>query len=74
MSKLDILNEGREQGMLRKYMPDGMTIRSLEETAGYTRRHLDNLVYHDWNVTVEHVRNYAGALGIEPIKLLEGIL
>ena len=56
-----------------RYKPKNMGIGKIESRAGYTQSHLFMLMYQNSNVTVEHARNYAKALGVPPLALLEGM-
>ena len=56
-----------------RYKSEKMKLWELEGKAGYAKGHLCSNVWKNCNVTAEHARNYAKALGVNPLKLLEGM-
>jgi len=53
--------------------PKKMRLQELEESVGYVRGHLYRNARNNCNVTIDHIRNYSEALGVDPLKLLEGM-
>ena len=51
----------------------GVTMGDISEETGYTRTHLSVLAYRSNTVSIDHIRNYAKALGVKPERLMEGI-
>ena len=41
--------------------------------AGYSTKYISQMAYKGIAISVEHVRNYAKALGVEPWRLMEGM-
>ena len=56
-----------------RYKPKKMKLQELEEKVGYVRGHLYRNARNDCSVTVDHIRSYSKALGVDPPKLLEGM-
>ena len=52
----------------------GVSMGDISEEAGYTRTHLSILAYRNNTVSIDHIRNYAQALGVPMSKLAEGLL
>ena len=52
----------------------GVTMGVISEKAGYTRTHLSVLAYRSNTVSIDHIRNYAKALGVRMVDLMEGML
>lgn len=55
------------------HKPSKMMMIEMETKAGYGKDHLSHMVKRNWNVTVEHIKCYAKAVGVAPEKLLEGM-
>ena len=51
----------------------GVTMGDISKKAGYTRTHLSVLAYRSNTISIDHIRNYAKVLGVDPLKLLEGM-
>ena len=58
---------------VKRCKPKKMKMQELEEKAGYVKGHLSRNVWKNYNVTVEHIRCYAKAIGVAPEKLLVGM-
>jgi len=41
--------------------------------AGYSEKYVSQMAYKRSAISIEHVRNYAKALGVEPWRLTEGM-
>ena len=41
--------------------------------AGYSTKYISQMAYKGSAISIEHVRNYAKALGVEPWRLMEGM-
>ena len=52
----------------------GVTMGDVSEKSGYTRTHLSVLAYRSNTVSIDHIRNYAKALGVRMVDLMEGML
>ena len=52
----------------------GVTMGDISEESGYTRTHLSVLAYRSNTVSIDHIRNYAKALGVPMVELMEGML
>ena len=52
----------------------GVTMGDVSEESGYTRTHLSVLAYRSNTVSIDHIRNYAKALGVRMVDLMEGML
>ncbi len=52
----------------------GVTMGDISEKSGYTRTHLSVLAYRSNTISIDHIRNYAKALGVPMLKLMEGML
>ena len=55
------------------HKPSKMLMIEMETRAGYNKDHLSHMVKRNWNVTIEHVKCYAKAVGVKPSVLLEGM-
>ena len=58
---------------IMRIKPEEASLSKVQDKAGYNRHHLYNLKIRNWNITVEHIRCYAKALKVDPLKLLEGM-
>ena len=45
----------------------------IDLEAGYSEKYVSQMAYRGSTISIEHVRNYAKALGVDPLKLLEGM-
>lgn len=50
-----------------------LNIRSVDVKAGYSAKHTYQLAYKKCSVSVEHIRQYAKALEVEPMRLMKGM-
>ena len=41
--------------------------------AGYSEKYVSQMAYKGSTISIEHVRNYAKALGVKPERLMEGM-
>ena len=41
--------------------------------AGYNEKYVSQMAYKGIAISIEHVRNYAKALGVKPERLMEGM-
>lgn len=44
----------------------------IDLEAGYSEKYVSHMAYKGSTISIEHVRNYAKALGVEPWRLTEG--
>jgi len=44
----------------------------IDLEAGYSEKYVSQMAYKGSTISIEHVRNYAKALGVKPERLMEG--
>ena len=50
-----------------------MKMGCVDLEAGYGEKHVSEMAYKGSSITTEHIRAYARALGVKPVKLLAGM-
>ena len=50
-----------------------MKMGYVDLEAGYSEKYISQMAYRGIAISIEHVRNYAKALDVEPWRLTEGI-
>ena len=50
-----------------------MKMGCVDLEAGYSTKYISQMAYKGSAISIEHVRNYAKALGVEPWRLTEGM-
>ena len=50
-----------------------MKMGCVDLEAGYSEKYVSQMAYKGSAISIEHVRNYAKALGVKPERLMEGM-
>ena len=69
MTDAEIFRENVKRICKEKHLKMGY----IDLEAGYSEKYVSQMAYRGSTISIEHVRNYAKALGVDPLKLLEGM-
>ena len=69
MTDADIFKRNVKRICKEKHLKMGY----VDLEAGYSEKYVSQIAYKGSAISIEHVRNYAKALGVKPERLMEGM-